>query len=131
MRRLLRRCVIAAVLLTAGPAFASDVPFIDGKLWEDSAPVLKRAYLIGVSNLLNAEYALQKEFGPPPDDQTSIQRFYDSVENVTLDGAIERIDRWYEQNPDQMDTTVLEVIWLDMVRPNLPESRRYHTGEEK
>jgi hypothetical protein len=117
-----------ASLLCAGAASAQEVPFIDGQLWKDSAPVLKRAYLIGISNLLNAEYAYQKEFGPPPDKQTSIQRLYEAIDEVTLDGAAGRIDAWYKANPDKMETTVLEVIWLDMVRPNRPDSRRYHSS---
>ena len=44
---------------------------------------------------------------------------------LTLDEAIDRIDPWYKAHPDQLDTTVIEVIWLDRVRPNLPASRRY------
>jgi hypothetical protein len=91
---------------------------------------LKRAYLVGVSNLMSAEYVYQKEFGPPPDKQTTIQRLYEEIDEVTLDGAIDRIDKWYEDHPDQLDMTVLEVIWLDMVRPNLPESRRHDTDAE-
>ena len=108
-------------------AFAEDheVPFVDGTDWKKSAPILKRAYLIGVSNLMSAEYAFQQTFGPPPDLQTTIQRLYEEIDDVTLDGAIARIDKWYAENPDQLDMTVLEVIWIDMVRPNLPESRRH------
>ena len=98
-------------------------------MWKKSAPILKRTYLVGFSNLLSAEYAVQKTFGPPPDDQTAIQRLYEEIDDVTLDEAVSRIDAWYEANPDEMDTTVVEVIWLDMVRPNLPESRRYHEDD--
>jgi hypothetical protein len=118
----------SALLVWSVPAAAEDVPFVDGTSWKKSAPVLKRAYLIGLSNLMSAEYAYQKEFGPPPDMQTSIQRLYEEIDEVTLDGAIDRIDQWYESHPDQLDMTVIEVIWLDMVRPNLPASRRY--GED-
>jgi hypothetical protein len=57
--------------------------------------------------------------------QTSIQRLYEEIDEVTLDEAIDRIDKWYKDHPDQLDATVIEVIWLDMVRPNLPASRRY------
>ena len=125
-----RNLIIGALLASAFlvwsvPAAAEDVPFVDGKSWKKSAPILKRSYLIGVSNLMSAEYAVQKEFGPPPDMQTTVQRLFEEIDEVTLNEAIDRIDKWYEDHPDQLDMTVIEVIWLDMVRPNLPASRRY------
>jgi len=98
---------------------------VAGEMWGQTAPVVKRAYLVGVSNLMVAEYLYQKEFGPPDDRQTVIQRLYEGVDDVTLDQVIERIDAWYQKNPDKLDTTVLEVVWLDLVRPNLPAARRY------
>ena len=125
-RNLIIGALLASVFLVwCVPAGAEDVPFVDGKSWKKSAPILKRSYLVGVSNLMSAEYAYQQEFGPPPDRQTTIQRLYEENDEVTLDGVIDRIDDWYEAHPDQLDMTVLEVIWLDMVRPNLPASRRY------
>lgn len=78
----------AAGLVAASNAAAEDVPFIDGTSWEKSAPILKRAYLIGFSNLMSTEYAYQKEFGPPADRQTTIRRLYEEIDDVTLDGAI-------------------------------------------
>ena len=67
-RHLIIGAFLAAVFLVwTVPAMAEeDVPFVDGKAWKKSAPVLKRAYLIGLSNLMSAEYAYQQTFGPPP-----------------------------------------------------------------
>ncbi len=128
IRRLGVSGAVAGALCVAGFAAVADetVPFVDGTMWKKSAPVLKRTYLVGISNLLVAEYLYQKDWGPPPDNQTSIQRFYEGLDNDTLDAAVERIDAWYEANPNQLDTTVLEVIWVQLVEPNLPASRRYH-----
>ncbi len=118
-----------AALSLASPAAADDVPFVDGTMWKKSAPLLKRTYLVGFSNLLSAEYAYQKSFGPPADRQTTIQRLYEEIDDVTPDGAVERIDAWYQANPDQLNTTVVEVIWLELVRPNLSDSRLYHLDD--
>ena len=62
------------------------------------------------------------------------EHLLEEVEALTVERdvarlAIERIDAWYRANPDQMDTKVVEVIWLDMVRPNLPDSRRYNLDD--
>ena len=114
-----------ALFVPAGVAAEEDVPFVDGEIWKDSAPILKRSYLIGVANLMSAEYAYQRETGPPPDNQTTIRRLYEEIDDLTLNGVIERIDAWYKKNPDKMETSVLAVIWLDLVKPNLPASRDY------
>ena len=112
--------VTAIVMLGAGPATASEeVPLVDGKMWLATATPLKRAYLIGIANFLSAEYVFQKKNGFPPDTQSSIRTVYESIDDVTLDQSIARIDGWYEKNPEKNDTVVLEVIWLDMVEPNL------------
>ncbi len=68
---------------------------------------------------MSAEYAFQKESGFPDDSKSSIRRVYEGTDEATLDEAVKRIDDWYKNNPDKIDETVLEVIWLDMVEPNL------------
>lgn len=134
MMKLIRSCAGLAgalCLLAAAPAAADgDVPFVDGEMWLSSTKSAKRAYLIGISNLLSAEYAFQQKFGPPPDNQTAIQRLYEEIDDETLDGTVARIDAWYKSNPDEKSEAVLGVIWIDMVEPNLPESRKYE-GEDR
>lgn len=111
--------VAALAIFAAGPATASeDVPFVDGEMWNETAKPLKLAYLVGIANFLSAEYAFQKENGFPPDSKSSIRAAYEGIDEVTLDESISRIDSWYRNNPNKKKTTVLEVIWLDMVEPN-------------
>lgn len=123
---------LAAALCLAYSAVASaeNVPLVDGVIWGKSAPILKRSFLIGVSNLMTVEYLYQQKFGPAPDYQTTVRRLYEGVDDVTLDETIRRIDAWYKEHPEEMSTTVLEVIWVDMVRPNLPEERIYDLGDD-
>jgi hypothetical protein len=112
--------LVAGIALTATwPAAAADeVPLVDGKVWGKSAPVLKRSYLIGVANILSAEYAFQKQNGFPDEGKSSIRDAYENIDDITLDQSVARIDAWYAKNPDKLETTVLDVIWIDMVEPN-------------
>ena len=115
-----RTLLIAVVAISAaGPAAAEEVPFVDGHMWQKSAKPLKLAYLVGISNLLSAEYAFQQSEGFPPDSQSSIRTVYDSIDDLTLDQTINRINRWYARNQDKLKTTVLEVIWTSMVERNV------------
>ena len=121
---LLLAATVSALSVPAALA-DKDVPFVAGEAWLKSAAPLKRAYLIGIANLMSVEYAFQMETGPPPDNQTTIRRLFEEIDDVTLDETVDRIDQWYKKHPDKKDMTVLEVIWVDMVRPNLPASRSY------
>ena len=75
---------------------------------------------MGLSNLLDAAHAYQEKSGDPPSaEQSFITILWDNVDDLTIDECIDRIDKWYENNPNDMDTVVLDVIWVDMVEPNL------------
>lgn len=99
---------------------AEDVPLADGVLWKESTQFEKKAYLVGASNFMSIEYAYQQRNGKPPsDEQTTIRRFWDHTEGVSLDAAIAGIDKWYANNPDHFNRAVLDVIWVIWVAPNL------------
>ena len=49
---------VAVVLaLTAGIAVAADIPLVDGTHWVKSTAEVKKAYLVGVSNVIQLEVA--------------------------------------------------------------------------
>ena len=63
-------CLVFVLIgLLSGPVVAEEVPIVDGALWSQSSKVEKKAYLIGVSNLLSVEYAFQNRNGNPPSDE--------------------------------------------------------------
>jgi len=110
--------IISITLLTlaAQSAMAKEMPIVDGALWTKSTTLGKHSYLIGVSNLLEVEYAYQKRNGrQPSDDQSIIRRLFENTAELTLDQMMRRIDRWYQRNPDQLSKAVIDVIWVDMV----------------
>jgi hypothetical protein len=99
---------------------ANAVPFVDGTMWGDSSKEEKVSYIVGLSNLLDAAYAYQQgSANVPTGEQSFIGTLWANVDNLTLDQCIGRIDSWYANNPDKLDEVVLDVIWIDMVEPNL------------
>lgn len=121
----LRAAIVAAcmVLVVAwGPARAADVPVVTGEHWTKSSEEQKKAYLIGIANLLQVETAY---FGanPPTDAQSFVPRFAKGLRGETLDSVKLGLDKWYAANPDRLQRPVLETIWFQMVVPGLQKNK--------
>lgn len=105
----------------AGGVRADEVPVVTGEHWTKSSPETKKAYLIGVANLLQVETAY---FGanPPTDAQSFVPRMVRGLRGQTLDTVREALDRWYGSNSAQLQRPVIETIWFEVVVPGLKKS---------
>ena len=106
------------LLMTWGSARADEVPLITGEHWSKSSEQLKKAYLIGIANVVQVETAY---FGanPPSDAQSFVPRFASGLKGHTLDSVRDGLDKWYAGHPDQLQRPVIETIWFEMVVPGL------------
>jgi hypothetical protein len=105
-----------AVASTAGMLHAAEVPIVNGEHWTKSSDDLKKAYLVGVANVLQIEWAYQKA-NPPSDSQSLVPTAALGLKGQTLDGVRDLVDRWYAANPGRLDRPVFEVIWYEAVIP--------------
>lgn len=106
-------------LASAGSiAHAQAIPIVTGEQWVHSSADVKKAYLVGISNLLDVERAYYAS-NPPPDNQDIAPRFAKGMQGKTLDGVRENLDAWYAANPAQLQRPVIETIWSEMAQPGL------------
>lgn len=120
-RRLSRLAVMATALMAltfSTGSRADDIPLITGKHWTDSSEQAKKAYLVGIANLIQVDIAFH-EGKPPPDSQSIIPRFARGIKGHSLDSVRQGVDRWYATHPDQLQRPVIETIWFEMVVPGL------------
>lgn len=117
---LVAACAVAA--LAGGAAQAQEIPLITGEHWAKSSEQNKKAYLVGMTNMLQVEIAYQAG-KPLPDAQTVVPRFAVGLKGQTLDGAIAKVDAWYAKNPGRMQQTVVETIWYELVVPGLKQNK--------
>jgi hypothetical protein len=108
----------ATLLLVAGAANADEVPIVTGEHWTKSSDELKKAYLVGIANVLQVEHAYEAGT-PPTDKQSLVPRMAKGLKGQTLDSVRERLNRWYAAHPDQLQRPVLETIWFEIVVPGL------------
>ena len=123
----LRTAVLAACVTLAiawGSARADEVPLVTGEHWTKSSEQVKKAYLVGIANVLQVETAYEGA-NPPPDAQSVVPRFAKGLKGGghTLDTVREGVDKWYAANPDKIQRPVIETIWFEMVVPGLQKSK--------
>jgi hypothetical protein len=121
MRRQLRMAMLVActaLASVAGAVRADEVPLITGRHWTESSEQLKKAYLVGIANVLQVESAYQSG-NVPPDAQSTVPRFVRGLRGQTLDTVRQGLDRWYAAHPDQLQRPVIETIWFEIVVPGL------------
>ena len=110
--------ICACLLVVTGVASADEIPMVTGEHWMKSSDELKKAYLVGVVNVLQVEHAYEMPT-PPADAQSLVPRLAKGLKGQTLDSVRERLNRWYAAHPDQLKRPVLETIWFEIVVPGL------------
>nr|WP_315594644.1 hypothetical protein [uncultured Cupriavidus sp.] len=117
---LLAMTVLAWMILTVGTnlARADEIPLVTDKHWTDSSDQMKKAYLVGIANLVQVEEAYHA--GHAPSDSSSIvPRFSKGLKGHSIDSVRQGLDRWYAAHPDQLQRPVIETIWFEMILPGL------------
>jgi hypothetical protein len=107
-----------ALALMSGIGRADEVPMVTGEHWVKSSEQLKKAYLVGIANVLQIEVAYEGA-NAPGDAQSVVPRFAKGLKGQTLDSVREALDRWYDAHPDRLQRPVIETIWFELVVPGL------------
>ncbi|MDM0002335.1 hypothetical protein QTI24_27290 [Variovorax sp. J22P240] len=111
-----------ALAVAAGNTKAAEVPIVTGEQWRTSSEAVKKAYLIGLANMVQVQTAYHAS-NPPTDAQSFVPRLAKGMQGQTLDGVREGVDRWYAANPTKLKRPVLDIIWLEMAMPGLQKNK--------
>lgn len=124
--RLTARAALAAacVALAAASSMAraDELPLVTGKQWTESSDQVKKAYLIGIANVIQVERAYHAG-NAPADAQSVVPRLAKGLQDQTLDSVREGLDRWYASHRDQLQRPVIETLWFEMALPGLQKAR--------
>jgi len=109
--------VIACMACVAAPALAqskNDGLVVTGNDWMSSSAAERKAFLVGVANMIMVEgaYAKKNNQATPPVSAQIIN----ATQAVKLGDIEARITRWYEANPSKVATPVMAVVWQDIVK---------------
>ena len=118
--------IVASVLLAlaSSPARAQDIPLVTGEQWTQSSEAVKKAYLVGIANVLQVDTAYGGN-AAAGDAQSVVPRMAKGLRGGkhTLDSVRIGLDTWYGANPGRLQRPVIEVIWFEMVVPGLANTQ--------
>jgi len=112
-------CIMLAFL--SGMARADEVPIVTGEHWTKSSEEMKKAYLVGVANILQIEVAYEGA-NAASDAQSIAPRFAKGLKGQTLDSVRQALNDWYAAHPDRLQRPVIETIWFELVVPGLQKN---------
>lgn len=111
-----------AIALVAGVARADEIPLVTGEHWTKSSVEMKKAYLVGIANVVQIEMAFA-EGNPPSDAQSFLPRLVKGLKGQTLDSVRASVDAWYAAHPDRLERPVMDTIWFELVVPGLEKNK--------
>jgi hypothetical protein len=119
-RTLLSLSFLSLALLGNGVR-AQSVPIVTGEQWTTSSDEAKKAYLVGIVNLLEVERAYYGG-NASANSQNIASRFEKGMQGQTLDSVRQGLDNYYAANPTKIQHPVIETIWFEMVLPGLKKN---------
>lgn len=94
-------------------------PDVDGYVWMQSTDDEKRAFLFGAGSLVVLEYHIRDKHGEKP--SRFVKGWVDVLKDMSWAEMAKKIDTYYKNHPDNRKRYVFEVIWDDMIKPNLQQ----------
>jgi len=115
---------LLASLFTAGAlaprATAGHLPVVTGEHWVKASEGERLAYLLGMGTIIE----LEKEYqGEKPIAESLNHKLVKGLHDHTFREIKQHLDNYYKQNPGQLDRPVVEVIWYELVAPDLEHAK--------
>lgn len=123
--KLTLRAVMIVAFMAASLAWSSaraeEIPLVTGQHWTTASVEQKKAYLVGIANMVQVEAAYHSG-SPSTDAQSVVLRMAKGLKGQTLDSVREALDRWYAAHADRIGRPVIETIWFELVVPGLQKN---------
>ncbi len=116
---------------TGNPA-GNPVDQFTGKYWMDSTADNKKAYLFGIESAIAVEKFIQNSLvakraksGKKPVYTLSPfeKGWMEAFRDVSREQIAEEVTKWYQDNPDKLDRSVLSVIWYELIVPRIKQEK--------
>ena len=110
--------IILAMLNTSAWC-GDDLDIINGEHWVTSSLEQKRAFLFGVGNMLEIEQAMAGDNYEAMREHSIVPVLLEGLSGVSIANLVMQLDQYYAEYPQYLKKAVIEVLYLDMAKPNL------------
>ena len=114
---------IICMLLVAWASMVSakeeiKAPLLTGKTWINMSQDQKSAYIWGAGDIIDLEQELM-EIYPELKRDSFVTKSVEGIGDVTINDIVSTVDSFYRENPDQVNLSVIRVIWDTMIKSNI------------
>ena len=101
------------------------MPLCKGEVWQKADSNSKVAFIWGAAHVILIENMLMNEFPELRRENFSAKVGESRAARtaagarLTINQVIDLVDQYYKDHPDKLETTVMEVIWVVMIKPYL------------
>lgn len=112
--------ILGLLAMSAGAAQAQEktFPVITGEHWMKATPEQRLAFVAGMATIIELEKEIQGA-NPLPKEKSLISSWIKGLQPLTLKEIVAALDDYYTTQPDQMNRSVVEVMWFQLAAPNL------------
>jgi hypothetical protein len=96
---------------------ANPAPDVDGFVWMKSTDPEKKAFLFGAGTAIALEYQMRAKRSEEP--SKFVKGWIEVFDNMSWAEMASKLDNYYESNPDKGNRLVFDVLWHEMIKPNL------------
>jgi hypothetical protein len=93
-------------------------PLLTGKIWVTMSPDQKSSYIWGAGDIIDLEQEIM-EIYPELKRDSFVSKAVEGIGDVTISDIVANVDSFYNHNPDQIDLSVIRVVWDTMIKPNI------------
>lgn len=114
------------VCLLLGAGSSSDViaaeeikaPLLTGITWIQMSQDQKVGYIWGTGDVIDLEQEIM-EIYPELKRESFVTKAVEGIGDVQINEIIATVDSYYKAHPDQVNLSVIRVIWDTMIKPNI------------
>ena len=115
--------VLICMLLAAWSSNVSakeeiKAPLLTGNTWIIMSQDQKTAYIWGAGDIVDLEQEIM-EIYPELKRESFVTKAVEGIGDVTINDIVSTVDAFYKENPDQVNLSVIRVVWDTMIRPNI------------
>lgn len=103
----------------SGQTRAGDLTIVTGEHWTGASLEEKRAFLIGIGNVLEIEEAMAGDDYESMRGRSIVPVLLEGLSGTSIADMVTELDRFYADHVDQIQRPVIEVLYLEMALTRL------------